>query len=412
MSSTLLRNIGELCTLSEVAKKRGRRILAGDIAPEINCAVLIEQGKIAWVGPDKKIPREFSKRKLKERSAEGAAVIPGFVDCHTHLVFAGDRSAEFEERQNGATYQEIAARGGGILSTMRATRKASKIQLQRESQEKIRQTQEQGVTTLEIKTGYALNLKDELKCLEVIRSLQGPRIVATFLGAHSRPPEHNTIESYLDFLREQVLPVVKKKGLAQRVDIFWDRGFFEGPAAYNYLKAAKDLGFEISMHADQLSNAGATEAALKLGARSVDHAIQISDSLIPQLAKSETVAVLLPAADVYLKCPFPPARKFIEAGACVALSTDFNPGSSPTQDLQWVGLLARLEMKMTFPEVLSAVTVGAAHALGLENEVGSIEVGKSADLQILDCKLSELFYSPGRKTCKTLVTQGKFLNLR
>lgn len=408
----LLRHIGELYSLEGAAKKKGRGILPEDLSLQKKAALVIDKDKIVWVGPEKSLPASFAKKKLKEASANHRTVIPGFVDCHTHLVFAGDRSAEFELRQQGMSYQEIAKNGGGILSTMKATREISKAQLIKSSQQKVQRALEQGVTTLEIKTGYALNLKDEIKCLEVIQQLEGPRLVSTFLGAHARPPEHKTNESYLDYLAREILPVVKKKKLASRVDIFWDQGFFEGESAKKYMQAAKDLGFDLVLHADQLSNAGATEAGIALGARSVDHAIQIPDSLIPKLAKSQTVAVLLPAADVYLKCPFPPARKLIDAGVCVALSTDFNPGSSPTQDLQWIGLLARLEMKMSFPEVLSAMTVGAGHALGLQREIGSLEIGKSADLQILDGELSELFYSPGRRPCEKLFSRGKSITLR
>ncbi len=408
----LVRKIGELWTLQGAAKKMGRRVLPEDLSLLKNAAVVIEKEKILWLGPEKKLPKTFAKMKFKEINADQRTVIPGFIDCHTHLVFAGDRSAEFELRQSGVSYQEIAARGGGILSTMKATRAISKSELLESSQEKLERTIEQGVTTVEIKTGYALNLKDELKCLEVIQGLKGPRIVSTFLGAHARPPEYQSNEAYLDFLRQEILPVVKKKKLASRVDIFWDQGFFDGPSANKYLKAAQDLGFDLVMHADQLTDAGACAAGIELGALSVDHVLQIPEVLIPKLAKSKTVAVLLPAADFYLKCPFPPARKLIDAGACVALSTDYNPGSSPTQDLQWVGLLARLEMKMTLPEVLAGFTVGASHALGISKQTGSLEVGKSADLQFLNCDLSELFYSPGRKTCETLISRGKTRSLR
>lgn len=408
----LIRQIGELYTLAEARAKKGRRITSDDLSLHKKAAVVVHKGRITWVGPEKSIPKAFARSKLKEIRANHQTVLPGFVDCHTHTVFAGHRAAEFELRNQGVSYKEIAAQGGGILSTMKATRRANGAQLLEVAQVRVNQFVAQGVTTLEIKTGYALNLKDELKCLQVIQKLRGPRIVSTFLGAHSRPPEFSTNEDYLQFLRVKVLPLVKKKKLAERVDIFWEKGFFEGDSARTYMQEARNLGFKLTIHADQMSDSGASGAGIDLEAQSIDHAIQIPRSKIPELAQSETVAVLLPVADVYLKCPFPPAREMIDAGVCVALSTDFNPGSSPSQDLQWVGLLARLEMKMTLAEVLSAFTVGGATALGLQSETGSIEVGKSADLQFLEGDLSELFYSPGRNLCSFAISRGKILKLR
>lgn len=408
----IIRQIDELYTLFGANAKKGRQILEGDLSLHKKAAVVVHKGRIAWVGSEKSIPKIFAKSKLKEIKAKHQTVLPGFVDCHTHSIFAGNRSAEFELRNQGMSYKEIAAQGGGILSTMRETRKATPKTLLQVTQERVNRFLEQGVTTLEIKTGYALNLKDELKCLEVLKKIKGPQIVSTFLGAHSRPPEFETNEDYLQFLQGKILPVVKKKKLASRVDIFWEKGFFEGESAKAYMQTAKDLGFNLTLHADQLSDAGGSGAGLELGAQSIDHVIQIPKLMIPELARSETVAVLLPVADVYLKCPFPPAREMIDAGVCVALSTDFNPGTSPSQDLSWVGLLARLEMKMTLPEVIAAFTVGGAQALGLGDQIGSIEVGKSADLQFLEGNLSELFYSPGRNLCSKTISRGKILNLR
>lgn len=409
MSSILIRDIGELFTLQAVAARQGRRIKEADLAPAKKQALLVEKGRVAWLGSQAKIPKKLISKRTKEVSVGGRSVLPGFIEAHTHLIFGGHRAAEFEARNQGISYQEIASKGGGILSTMKGTRALSPAKIQQESQAKVDRFVDQGVTTLEVKSGYALNLKDELKCLQVAGQLKGPRIVPTFLGAHARPPEFESNESYLQFLSEKVLPEVKRKKLSNRVDLFWEKGFFEGPSAIQYLNSAREMGFQLTLHADQLSACGASEYGVLHGAQSLDHLIHLPERLIPELAKTNTVAMLLPAADVYLKCPFPKARNLIDAGVIVGLSTDYNPGSSPTQDLQWVGLLARLEMKMSFAETLSALTVGPAWALGLEKETGSLQTGLSADLQVLDGEISELFLSPGRTFTWKSMSQGRWL---
>jgi imidazolonepropionase len=227
------------------------------------------------------------------------------------------------------------------------------------------------------------------------------------LGAHSLPPEFSTYENYLEFLADKVLPEVKKKKLAQRVDIFIEKGFFPAAASEKYLRRAQDMGFEVLIHADQLSLSGGSELAVKLGALSGDHLLQITDREISALAESEVTCVMLPTADLYTKTKYPPAKQLIEAGARVALATDFNPGTSPTQDLTLVGLLARLEMKMTLPQVIAAYTVGAAHALNLQSQIGSIESGKSADLFCVDQDWQSLFYSVGEQNKKIVFSRGK-----
>lgn len=395
-------------TLQPARAKSGRRIQEADMGISSQQAMLIEDGKIAWIGPQKKVPKEFSKKKrLKEISAKGLTVLPGFVECHTHLVFAGNRAAEFEMRNNGVSYQEISRKGGGILSTMRSTRAESPKSLTERSQKRVDQFVAQGVTTLEIKSGYALDLKNELKMLKVAKSLRGPQIVATFLGAHAKPPEFASYAEYLDFLRTDVLPQVRKQKLASRVDIFIEQGFFEKDAGREFLKAAKEMGFEIVIHADQLTLSGGADLCVELGAHSGDHLLQIGDEQIRNLSQSEVTCVMLPAADLYMKSAYPPARKIIEAGGRVALATDFNPGSSPTQDLNLVGILARLEMKMTLPEVISAYTVGAAFALNRQHQVGSLEVGKSADFICTDVSWQELFYSVGQRIPLAVYCQGE-----
>lgn len=309
-------------------------------------------------------------------------------------------------RLQGVSYQEIAKKGGGILSTMKATRQATPAQLQKLTQARVDHFTRQGVTTLEVKTGYALNEKDELKCLKVISKLEGPRIVSTFLGAHSIPPEFSTGQEYLNHL-VTLLPKVRK--FTDRVDIWIEKGFFEKEFSSGYLEKAKDLGFQIVVHADQLTLSGGTDLAVQVQALSADHVIQLKDPEIKKLAQSETTAVLLPLADLYMKCAYPPAKKLIEAGGRVALATDFNPGSCPSQDLATVGLLARLEMQMTLPQVIAAYTVGASYPLNLQNQVGSLELGKSADFVCINEDWSSLFYSAGRIPAVKTYLKGRLI---
>ncbi|NUN06234.1 MAG: imidazolonepropionase [Bdellovibrio sp.] len=406
--SVLLKNISTLLTLQGAAAKGGRHVKEEDLGVHSDQSLLIEKDKIAWVGPTKKLPRELAKKKtLREINMKGKTVLPGLVESHTHLVFAGDRAAEFEMRNQGVSYQEIAARGGGILSTMRNTRKASLADLAKSAQERADNFVAQGVTTLEVKSGYGLSLKDEVKMLQAAQKVTGPRTLNTFLGAHALPPEFKTYEAYLDFLASDVLPVIKKKKLATRVDVFIEKGFFPPEASEKYLRQAQAMGFEVLVHADQLSLSGGSDVAVRIGALSGDHLLQVTDSEIRKLANSETTCMLLPAADLYMKCKYPPARQMIDAGSRVALATDFNPGSSPTQDVNLVGLLARLEMKMSLPEVIAAYTVGAAHALKLHKEVGSLEFGKSADIMCIESDWRTLFYNVGKTEKKLVFSRGR-----
>ena len=411
MAKILYTDISELLTLAQAQAKKGRRIQEEDLDFHQKMAILVDQGKIAWIGPQKKIPRAWASAKIKEKSLKGSTVLPGFIECHTHTVFAGSRSAEFELRNRGVSYQEISAKGGGILSTVKATREISAADLLKKTQARVQEFLRQGVTTLEIKSGYGLSLKDELKCLKVIQEISKIKTVSTFLGAHAKPPEFNSYEEYLIFLGDEVLPVIRKKKLAERVDIFIEKGFFPLEASRIYLQKAQALGFAVTIHADQLSLSGGTQAAVDLRALSADHVIQIQLPEIKKIAMSETTAVLLPAADLYMKCAYPPARALIDAGARVALATDFNPGTSPTQDINLVGLLARLEMKMTLPEVINAYTLGAAYALGKQKQRGSLEVGKDADFLCIDGAWTDLFYSAGSTLVRQVILDGKLIHI-
>lgn len=393
-------------TASSLILFKNFRLMSADFkSSRAKSAMLVQNGVIWWVGLQKQVPKSAKVKKTVD--LKNQLLLPSFIECHTHSIFAGSRSEEFEMRNNGVSYLDIAQKGGGILSTMRATRKTSQVELLNLTQKRIDNFVKQGVSTVEVKSGYALDLKNEVKVLEVLKKIKGPRIVPTFLGAHARPPEFATNHEYLQYLATEVLPVIKKKKLAERVDIFVENKFFEEKESDEYLKAAQELGFKTTLHANQLSLSAGVALALKFSAQSADHVINLNDQLIRGLAESNTVAVLLPLADLYMKCAYPPARELIDAGATVALATDYNPGSCPSQDLALVGLLARLEMKMTLPEVFKAYTRGAAEALGLAHEEGSIEVGKYANFICTDADINDFFYSAGYMPEHQLFIRGK-----
>ena len=394
--------------MAGAAKKQGRKIAEVDLGLTEKAAILAQNGRVVWAGREKLLPKSLVPKtsKLKKVDLGGATVLPAFTECHTHLVFAGDRTNEFEMRMQGASYQEIAEKGGGIVATVEPTRKATLPSLAASAQKRAENFVRQGVATIECKSGYGLTTKDEMKLLEAAGKIKGPRIVRTYLGPHAIPKGSNASD-YIRQIIDTDLPLLKKRGLACRVDIFVEKGYFEVELARSYLQRAKELGFDIAVHAEQLNRIGGAQLAIEMGARSAEHLIQINQSDIQALSSSEVTCVLLPAADLYLKCAYPPARALLDAGARVALATDFNPGSSPTQSLSLVGALARLEMKMSLSEVISAYTVGAAHALGLAKDLGSIEPGKSCDFVALASNWTELFYSIGDMNVQSVWREGK-----
>jgi imidazolonepropionase len=407
-----IRIISSLLTLAPAARKAVRYIALDDLGRIEKAAIVWDGERIVWCGEDRKLPKSFSARRMKEQDGRGLTVLPGLVECHTHSVFAGNRSAEFEKRQRGISYAEIAAQGGGILSTMEKTRLASSAELVALARPRMKKFIRQGVTTVEIKSGYALDLKNEMKMLKAARTLDDQlRVVTTYLGPHARPPEFATTSDYLEYCTTEVLPRLLKSKLSTRCDIFVEKGFFEADVARVYLQRARAMGFDVCIHADQLSTAGGAELAIEFGARSADHLLQIKEPQIQKLAASAVTCVFLPTSDLYMKSAFPPARALLDRGAAFALATDFNPGTSPSQDLNLTGLLARLEMKLTLPEVIAGYTVGAARALGLLHEVGSIEIGKSADLFCSHQDWDELFYEVGRDSSVQTFCRGKSIFL-
>ncbi|HZR47369.1 MAG TPA: imidazolonepropionase, partial [Candidatus Manganitrophaceae bacterium] len=373
-----------------------------------NGAVGIHRGRIAWVGTRK----EYGKRRRAKREidAEGRVVMPGFVDPHTHSVFAGSREGEWAEKMRGISYLEILKRGGGILGTVDATRAAPPKRLYDAAAGYLNTMLSNGTTTVEIKSGYGLDLKNELKILGVIERLRKKMplgIVATFLGAHAVPREHlNAPGAYVDEVI-RMLPSVRSK--AQFCDVFCEEGAFTFIQSRRILDAAREAGFQIKLHAGEFSDLGGIQLAAELKATSIDHLDHLAPQEIPFLAESGAVGVLLPGVSHFLKSKtVPPVRALVEGGVPVALATDFNPGSSPCLSMQEIVHLAVRDFGLTAEEAICSATINAAHALGLGSQVGSLEVGKQADLLILELDhYQQLPYFFGANHVGEVLKKGK-----
>jgi imidazolonepropionase len=339
--------------------------------------VLCEDGAIVAVGRMANLgPLDGDVREVDGR---GRAAVPGLVDCHTHAVFAGSRAHEFELRSGGASYEELHAAGGGILSTVEATRAAGEDGL-REALDSHRDWMTaSGTTTFEAKSGYGLDRETELAMLRVVRDAGG---VPTWLGAHAVPPEFSDADEYLDFALAEVLP--DAAGLAEAADVFLERGTFDVAQARRYLEACRAVGLRLRLHADQFTEAGGIPLALELGAVSVDHLEATGPEGVRLLAAADVAAVLLPVAALFLGRPMPPGRELVDAGAIVALATDFNPGSAFSESLPLVCSLAATQLHMTPAEALTACTVNAAHVLGRADRIGRLAPGYAADVVLLN----------------------------
>lgn len=353
----------------------------------------------------------------KAIDAAGMVVTPGLIDPHTHLIFGGSREDEFYLRARGAEYMEIMAAGGGIASSVRATRAASLDELVAMGRQRLDWMLALGVTTVECKSGYGLDLETELKQLRAVQLLNREHpveLVSTFMGAHAWPHEYvDDREGYVDFLLDTVLPQVQKENLAEYVDVFCETGVFSVEQSRRILTRAKELGFKLRIHAEEISTLGGAELAAELGAASADHLLMISDGGIGALAASDVVPILLPATAFSLRKPYAPARKMIGAGLPVALATDFNPGSCPTANLTLVMSIACLYMAMTPEEVFNAVTINGAHSLGRSRRLGSLEAGKQADLVIFEVdNYKKIPYFFGVNLAETVIKAGKIVKNR
>jgi imidazolonepropionase len=362
---------------------RGRRF--GALRVHSPASIAIAGDRISAVGPPEEVLREIpSGAEYESVDGRGKAALPGLVDCHTHAAFLGDRAAEFELRSSGATYEEIHASGGGIRSTVAATRSGSEEDLRSAVERHLGWMLEHGTTTAEAKSGYGLDRETELKSLRAIHAAGQSSpvdVYPTFLGAHTVPPEFDNAPEYVEFVIREVLP--EAAPLARAADVFLERGSFEVPEARRYLEACRAHGLALRLHADQFSERGAIPLAIELGARSVDHLEATGEEGARLLAKSDVAAVLLPACALFLDLPLPPARLLADEGALVALATDFNPGSSFCESLPLVMNLACTRLGLTPAEALCACTANAAHVLGLE-DVGRLAPGYRADVLLLD----------------------------
>ncbi|HEV2387344.1 MAG TPA: imidazolonepropionase [Candidatus Acidoferrales bacterium] len=414
-SALLVTNIGQLLTLRGPAPRRGRALLdTGIIA---GGAILLRDDRIAAVGARRQIERLAAARRARKLDVGGRVVVPGLVDSHTHLVFAACRVDEYERRLAGASYEEIARAGGGIASSVRRLRAASPAALERDARARLAQFAAHGTTTLEAKSGYGANEHQELKILQVQRALQREQpleIVSTFLGAHAVPAEfRRRPQAYVELVVRRMIPAVARRGLAEFCDVFCDRGAFGVEQARAILTAGRACGLEPRLHAEQLAHTGAARLAVAIHAASADHLDQATRADVALLANSDVVCTMLPGASLHLGVKYPPGRALIDAGAIVALATDFNPGTSPTLSLPMAMSLACSGMRWQPAEALAAATVNAAYSLRRHHRIGTLEVGKQGDLAVFDvADYREIPYYFGVNLCWLTIKRGEIAYAR
>ena len=422
MQETIIRGIAQLAT--PIGREARHGAAMRELTIVSGAAIWVEDGVIQAVGKEADVLRAAEERAsvvaaLHGSSAEGVQVIdargqcavPGFVDPHTHFLFAGARAEEFDDRLAGVPYLTLLVRGGGIVATMRETRAATEEALFVHGARVLRSMLSLGVTTVEGKSGYGLDRETELRLLRVLRRLDRElptSVAATYLGAHAVPPEYaGRLDDYVDFLVDEMLPLIAREHLAEFVDVFCETGVFTAVQARRILVAARARGFSLKLHADEMSSTGGAELAAELGAVSADHLLSVSPEGIEALAASRTVAVLLPATAFCMRKAYAPARKLIDSGAAVALASDYNPGSCYTDSLPLVFALAVIAMHMTAAEALTAATLNAAAALGRADAIGSIEPGKRGDIVLLDAPdYRYLSYQTGLNLARTVLKDG------
>lgn len=407
-------NLKQLLTCTGPSPKRGAAMK--DVGLREKAWIAGLKGEIVFVGTEEEFKHHVSPvDRAVVLDGSDLVGLPGLVDSHTHLPFAGDRSQEFALRMKGYTYQQLAAMGLGIQTTVKATRNISKEELKNICFQRLRTMLLNGTTTLEAKSGYGLNLEDEIKQLEVLEELRSEQpldIISTFMGAHEVPPEYkNDRRTYINLLKEKIMPEIKRRGLAEFFDIFCEPTVFNLEETEELAREALKLGFKLKIHADEFVPVGGTELAVILGARSVEHLINITPEGIEKLCQSDTAAVLLPGVPFFLMLDkTAPARELLDRGTIVALATDFNPGSSHVFSMLFILQLGVYTMKMTVEEAINACTINAAYAIDRAHEVGSLESGKKFDLLLCDIpSYPSLVYELGRNPIKHVVKKGRLV---
>ncbi len=413
---TVIKNISELIQTEKTARKWVAGKEMSQISTIKNAFVEIEDGIISSYGSmnDWKGIEDWNNIEIID--AEGGMVFPTYCDSHTHLVFASSRENEFVDRINGLSYEEIAQRGGGILNSAEKLQNTSEDQLYNISIERLNNLIKMGTGAVEIKSGYGLTLDAELKILRVIKRLKENSeitIKATFLAAHALPKEFkDNKDGYMDLVINEMLPIVAKENLADYVDIFCEKGYFSVEDTKRLLKAANKYGIQAKTHVNQFNSIGGVKASVKLGALSVDHLEEMKEEDFVSLENSECIPTILPSCSFFLGIPYGPAKKMIERGIPVALATDYNPGSSPSGNMNLVTSLGCIQMKMTPEQVINATTINTAYAMGVEKELGSICVGKKANLFITKeiPSYSYLSYSFGENLINKVIINGKIIS--
>ena len=411
--TTLIYNIGILANVRESHSLLFGKDLA--LLPTIrNAYLVVEDGRIADYGSMDDIPFSITDFTLRY-SAEGRCILPSYCDSHTHLVFAGSREDEFVDKIKGLSYSEIAARGGGILNSARKLRETSEEALFLQSFKRLEEVIRLGTGAIEIKSGYGLTVEDELKMLRVIRRLKEKSPIpvrSTFLGAHAFPEEFkDNREGYIKLIIEEMLPAIQREGLADYIDVFCEKGFYTPDETRQICQAGKAIGLKPKIHANQLNASGGVQVGVALHAVSVDHLESMDEEAINSLANSQTIGTLLPTAAFFLRMPYQPARKLIDSQCAIALASDYNPGSSPSGNMNFVVSISCIQMRMLPEEAINAATLNGAYAMELEKEVGSITKGKRANL-IMTHPVPSLQYIPysfGNNLVDKVMVDGVFI---
>ncbi|RHO73887.1 imidazolonepropionase [Parabacteroides sp. AF48-14] len=405
----LIRNASQVVTCSGFEAKKGAAM--SDVGVIEDGAVAVSGGLITHVGPTEEVMKQIDASEYLEVDASGRALLPGFVDSHTHFVFGGYREEEFSWRMKGDSYMSIMERGGGIVNTMNATRQASYDDLFGDAYDRLDTMMDMGVTTVEGKSGYGLDLATELIQLRIMKELNDEHpldVVSTFLGAHAVPPEFaGRTDAYVDYIIEEVLPHIREEHSVTFCDVFCEQGVFSIEQSERLLNAARTHRFKLKLHADEIVSFGGAELAARLKVVSADHLLHISDNGIKRLARSGTIATLLPLTAFSLNEPYAPGRQMIDAGCAVALASDLNPGSCFSCSIPLLFALACIQMKLSPEEALTALTINGAAALGRAKKIGSIDVGKKADMILLKFPSYKFLpYHVGMNLVDTVIKDG------